>query len=967
MRTPWSSRLLRYGSLVIMLLCGCPKTPADPACSSAADCAPDAQCVNGVCAGRTGGGSSGQAGTSTPASSRSGPGSSTTGAASSTAPSSSSGRSSGNPSGATSAPPGSGSSAGSWSLSGGASGSSGVAGCGAGEVRCAGNCVNPETDTAFCGARLDCAGPNAGETCVGKDCVGGRCEVTCPPALVKCTELNGTVSFCVDPDRSTTHCGARDDCAGANAGNLCAVGGTCNSGVCGCPAAQKDCHGTCVAETTCCDSAECLGGRYCLAAVAGGPFTCQCQTGDVECSGTCVSASGCCADGECAGGRVCGPATASGTGVIRRCECPAGQSLCNGVCTTTAGCCAAGDCGTGQQCQPPGDGGAANVCACPAGETFCAPHDRCIPGGACCANTDCPLGRACVAPTGATGAPACDCPPGTRDCNGTCLAAETCCGDADCTPGMTCQTGVCLCAPGTRACGNACIPVDRCCTQPQDCPSGLTCPGDGASCACATGTEFCGAACIATDACCSTGASCTSGHVCPAPGSTCACPAGTQECAGACVAGCCPSPDTCGNGLICPAAGGTCVSQDCAYYADDNFGACDRSCGGGTSYKYYHVTSPAQPGGACPVTDGQVAATQACNTQPCGSDCVYTTDAAFGACDAECGGGTQYKYFHVTTPASGTGSCPVVDGAVAESQACNGQPCAVDCVYTTDSAFGACSATCGGGTRYRFHHVITPASGGGTCPVADGAVAESEACNPQPCAVDCTYTTDSAFDACSAACGGGMQYRYHHVTVPASGGGSCPVVDGEVAESRACNTQACPDPCASAPCAGRDEQVCIVDSPTAYHCECGAAGQGTCRPGHCCNGNVCIMGDATVEPDCGGGGSSCTADCTGKCAGETDGCTGTCPDPCGGHGCSAGVCSPWCGDLTCNGLESCFTCPGDCGTCACVPGTGCLPNNDFCWATDTCGNPCPLDGCAPEQVCICGTVYNDVCAVCPGG
>jgi hypothetical protein len=65
-----------------------------------------------------------------------------------------------------------------------------------------------------------------------------------------------------------------------------------------------------------------------------------------------------------------------------------------------------------------------------------------------------------------------------------------------------------------------------------------------------------------------------------------------------------------------------------------------------------------------------------------------------------------------------------------QSQACNTQACPVDCAVSAWSAWGTCSATCGGGTQTQTRTVVTPSSNGGAaCP----ALTQSQACNTQAC------------------------------------------------------------------------------------------------------------------------------------------------------------------------------------------------------------------------------------------
>ena len=103
---------------------------------------------------------------------------------------------------------------------------------------------------------------------------------------------------------------------------------------------------------------------------------------------------------------------------------------------------------------------------------------------------------------------------------------------------------------------------------------------------------------------------------------------------------------------------------------------------------------------------------------------------AWGACSAECGGGTQTRTY------SKSGGC---SGGVAkpqdETRACNEAACASPCTvdsWATPSAWGDCSAPCGGGTQTR---TVSKKADNAGCTGNVGKPVESQACNAQPCAV----------------------------------------------------------------------------------------------------------------------------------------------------------------------------------------------------------------------------------------
>ena len=99
-----------------------------------------------------------------------------------------------------------------------------------------------------------------------------------------------------------------------------------------------------------------------------------------------------------------------------------------------------------------------------------------------------------------------------------------------------------------------------------------------------------------------------------------------------------------------------------------------------------------------------------------------------------------------TLTGTGAGSCIVTATKAADSSydsATSSQvtvviPAPVDCVVSSWSAFGQCSASCGGGTQTQTRTVTTPAANGGAaCP----ALSQSQACNTQTCQYQAPVTT----------------------------------------------------------------------------------------------------------------------------------------------------------------------------------------------------------------------------------
>lgn len=159
-------------------------------------------------------------------------------------------------------------------------------------------------------------------------------------------------------------------------------------------------------------------------------------------------------------------------------------------------------------------------------------------------------------------------------------------------------------------------------------------------------------------------------------------------------------------------------------------------------------------------------------------DGKWTDWTPWSSCSVSCGGGTQKRDRSCTNPAPANGGA-ACSGIASETRDCNTQACSSP-VAGGWSAWGPCSASCGGGNRTRTCTNPAPAGGGAAC-VGSG----SETCNSQACSVPVNGGW-SAWGACSAICGVGTQLRTCTNPAPAAGGAACV---GPTSQS--CNTQAC--------------------------------------------------------------------------------------------------------------------------------------------------------------------------------
>jgi hypothetical protein len=210
------------------------------------------------------------------------------------------------------------------------------------------------------------------------------------------------------------------------------------------------------------------------------------------------------------------------------------------------------------------------------------------------------------------------------------------------------------------------------------------------------------------------------------------------------------------------------------------WGECDIVCGNGTATRSRVITqSQFCQGAACPTLDD----TQGCNTHACPIDCEISDFGAWGACSDSCGGGTRVhvRTAHVTPQYGGT-ECPPLE----ESEECNVGCCPLDCALAEWGQWGLCSKVCPdgyNGTSTRFRIITqTPTCGGVVC----AALYDGMPCNTHPCPIHCEVSVWAGWSDCTKTCGGGGTSRTRGVSVAAQySGDDCP----HLAESDSCNTE----------------------------------------------------------------------------------------------------------------------------------------------------------------------------------
>jgi len=204
---------------------------------------------------------------------------------------------------------------------------------------------------------------------------------------------------------------------------------------------------------------------------------------------------------------------------------------------------------------------------------------------------------------------------------------------------------------------------------------------------------------------------------------------------------------------------------DCTMSLWTDWDPCDRTCGGGQQQRHRLTKKPYPRNGgkACPRT---ILQTQPCNTEPCFTgNCVLSSWSEWGACSATCGSGQSTRSRRVVKEAAQGG-----EGCTGDTEELRGCSANVACGGDTDCTWGvwndwsSCSCTCDGGVRRRARLILTfPTGNGKTC--EPNAKNEVQPCNTQPCGscVDGRWGPWSAWSSCSATCVGGVMFRHRNV------------------------------------------------------------------------------------------------------------------------------------------------------------------------------------------------------------
>jgi len=171
----------------------------------------------------------------------------------------------------------------------------------------------------------------------------------------------------------------------------------------------------------------------------------------------------------------------------------------------------------------------------------------------------------------------------------------------------------------------------------------------------------------------------------------------------------------------------------------------------------------------------------------------WVEEACTVSCDDNCDSDTPFKcggWMQLNRqPIVVNDDCGVQCPAYSRYKRCGQYHCPIDCHMSEWSGWSKCTADCEGGVQSHTRNIMMkPKNGGEQC----NTVEEARACNTESCDRDCRLAQWTKFSPCSMACGGGLQERRKHVSLPTRGEGKCPRSDSYMRyKQRSCNTQPC--------------------------------------------------------------------------------------------------------------------------------------------------------------------------------
>lgn len=220
--------------------------------------------------------------------------------------------------------------------------------------------------------------------------------------------------------------------------------------------------------------------------------------------------------------------------------------------------------------------------------------------------------------------------------------------------------------------------------------------------------------------------------------------------------------------------------EDCVLSEWSVWSACDSGTLGQRYRARRIMQMPMNGGMAC---SGPLNETVACNVVD-SAPCDFDDWAEWGACSQSCGDGTRQRLRDIANMATGGGQ--MCDGSLSEIQACHGDGCPPpvpqDCEFSPWLAWGPCSPK---SQRSRSRSFKLPAQGGGMPCI--GPLSETQSCIKDP--VDCIVSDWTHWEECDKTCGEGQTQRQRQIErYPRTGGKLCPP---DLIETKGCNVMPC--------------------------------------------------------------------------------------------------------------------------------------------------------------------------------
>ncbi|XP_062857960.1 hemicentin-1 [Trichomycterus rosablanca] len=215
---------------------------------------------------------------------------------------------------------------------------------------------------------------------------------------------------------------------------------------------------------------------------------------------------------------------------------------------------------------------------------------------------------------------------------------------------------------------------------------------------------------------------------------------------------------------------------------------CSSTCGQGNRTRTRTCSQPTAQHGGRPC-EGRAVEAIMCSIRPCPVSGNWGTWLPWSPCSETCGTGMQTRIRLCNSPPPSFGG-PPCQGPDTQTQVCTERSCPVDGKWSSWVSWGACSVSCGGGTRQRTRLCASPAPkhGGRQC---EGNDVHIDFCNSEPCPIHGNWGPWSSWGSCSRTCNGGQMRRYRTCDNPrpANGGRACAGTDTEVQK---CSTVSCP-------------------------------------------------------------------------------------------------------------------------------------------------------------------------------